>query len=367
MHLIGGLAGEIEPIVLLGEDGPIRARLEAIGVRVIVLPLAATVRDRNRFARTPGPGDVLALASYIVQLTRRLRELSPDLVHTNSLKAGVYGGIAARLAGTPLVWHLRDRLSRDYMSVRNSLVMKVCVRLLARRVICNSESTKRTLCWREAAPVVKSLHLLPLPPADFPAEGDFTVGMVGRLAPWKGQDLFLQAFAAAFPDGKERAVITGSAMFGESESEYETALLDLSRFLNIEDRVEFRGFVPDVARRLAEFDVLVHASRSAEPFGQVVVEGMTAGLPVIAANSGGPAEIIEHGVNGLLFPANDVAGLTEALLRLRSDPDLRRRLGQAGKRRSLDFAPGTAARSVIRTYRDCLNETAYLEPTIVVS
>ena len=163
--------------------------------------------------------------------------------------------------------------------------------------------------------------------------------MVGRLAPWKGQDLFLRAFATAFPDGKGQAVIVGSALFGESD--YAASLHELARELDIAERVEFRGFVPDIAAKLAEFDVLVHASRSAEPFGQVVVEGMAAGMPVIAANCGGPAEIIDPGVTGLLFSANEVDELASALVLLRSDPDLRQRLGQAGKQRSMDFAPET--------------------------
>jgi glycosyltransferase involved in cell wall biosynthesis len=224
--------------------------------------------------------------------------------------------------------------------------------MLSQVVICNSESTKRTLGWREAAPLSKSLQRLPMPLDPISSQGQFTVGMVGRLAPWKGQDLFLQAFAAAFPDGKERAVLVGSAMFGETE--YEASLLDLARQLDIDDRVEFRGFVPDVTAQLAEFDVLVHASRSAEPFGQVVVEGMAAGLPVIAANSGGPAEIVEHGVDGLLFAANEADELTAALVLLRSDPGLRQRLGEAGKRRAQDFVPYRAARPVVQVYRECL-------------
>jgi glycosyltransferase involved in cell wall biosynthesis len=318
---------------------------------VEILPLAAVVRDRNRFAAAPGPRAAVELATYILRLQRRLRQLAPDLVDANSLKSGVYGGVAAKLARKPLIWHVRDRLSGDYMSARNAFVLKLCVRLLSRAVICNSESTKGTLRWREAAPVVRSFARAAAPVSV--SDEHLTVGMVGRLAPWKGQDLFLRAFAAAFPDGKGQAVIVGSALFGESD--YAASLHDLARELDIADRVEFRGFVPDIAGQLAEFDVLVHASRSAEPFGQVVVEGMAAGVPVLAANCGGPAEIIDPGVTGLLFSANEVDELASALVLLRSDPDLRQRLGQAGKQRSMDFAPETAARPVAQVYRDCLS------------
>jgi glycosyltransferase involved in cell wall biosynthesis len=76
---------------------------------------------------------------------------------------------------------------------------------------------------------------------------------------------------------------------------------------------------------------------------------------VIAANCGGPAEIIDPGVTGLLFSANEVDELASALVLLRSDPDLRQRLGQAGKQRSMDFAPEIAARPVAQVDRDCLS------------
>ena len=112
-------------------------------------------------------------------------------------------------------------------------------------------------------------------------------GMLGRIAPWKGQDLFLRAFAEAFPGGTERAVIVGTAMFGEED--YERELPALAAELGLDVRVEFRGFREDIWRELAALDVLVHASLTPEPFGQVVLEGMAAGLPVLAPDEGAPA------------------------------------------------------------------------------
>ena len=113
----------------------------------------------------------------------------------------------------------------------------------------------------------------------------FTVGMVGWLSPWKGQDVFLRAFALAFPNGAARARAIGSAMFGEDA--YATSLTELCDELGLTGRVDFRGFQADIPAELAELDVLVHATVIPEPFGQVVVEGMAAGLPVIASHAGG--------------------------------------------------------------------------------
>src|SRR5262249_10793443 len=110
--------------------------------------------------------------------------------------------------------------------------------------------------------------------------GPLTFGIVGRLAPWKGQHLFLEAFARAFPDSEERAVVVGGALFDEVD--YEHGLQRTARRLGIAGRVEFRGHRPDVWEELARLDVLVHASITPEPFGQVILEGMAAGVPVIA-------------------------------------------------------------------------------------
>ena len=122
---------------------------------------------------------------------------------------------------------------------------------------------------------------------------EFVVGIVGRLAPWKGQDVFLRAFAVAFRGAAVRGRIIGSALFGEDD--YSRSLERLVSDLGLDGQIEFRGFKEDVWEELAELDMLVHCSITPEPFGQVVLEGLAAGLPVVAAAAGGPAEIITDG------------------------------------------------------------------------
>jgi glycosyltransferase involved in cell wall biosynthesis len=168
--------------------------------------------------------------------------------------------------------------------------------------------------------------------------------MLGRLAPWKGQDVFLRAFAAAFPDGTEMATIAGSAMFDEDD--YAQELIHLAEQLGIGARVNFAGFVEDVSVLLSECDVVIHASVIAEPFGQVVVEGMAAGLPVIAAAAGGPLEVITDDVDGLLFPPGNVQALAMQMQRVARDESLRTRLGEAARQRAQDFTPDRIAAAV---------------------
>jgi glycosyltransferase involved in cell wall biosynthesis len=101
-------------------------------------------------------------------------------------------------------------------------------------------------------------------------------------------------------------------------------------------------------------DILVHASITPEPFGQVVVEAMASNVPVVAAAEGGPGEILTDGVDGLLYPAGDVDALAEALRRLNDDVVLRDCLRKNALIRAEAFAPPAAASSVVSLYRRVL-------------
>ena len=353
-RLLPALDG-VEPHVILAEDGPLTRTLRAAAISVEVLPMASVARelrrDRIRAGRLP-LGSVVVAAAYVVRLAGRLRRLRPDLVHTNSLKAAIYGGLAARLAGVPVVWHVRDRIAEEYLPSAAVGLVRGLARWVPAGIIANSRSTLDTL---GPLPCPAAVVPSPIDPALLdrvrPPRGDrpFTVVMVGRLAPWKGQRVFLEAFSKAFPRGPERALVVGGALFGETD--YERELHALVARLGLADRVEFTGFIDDVAGQLDRADALVHASVIPEPFGLVVVEGMAAGLPVIAADAGGPAEVITNRVDGLLCAPGDVDALATALQGLAVDEDLARRLSASAQTRAIDFKPDRAGRSVTHLYQ----------------
>ena len=359
LRLLPALPPHVQPLVLLGEDGPLVGKLRDAGVEVEVLPMATRLRDVRKDTLQPrgfGVRPLLDLVRYVVRLRRRLRQLRPDLVHTNSLKAAMYGGVAGRLAGIPVVWHVRDRIADDYLPASAVRLVHLASRLLPTAIVANSQATLATLPASARGSVLYNPVVPDIVSADWqpPALGDGTlrVGVVGRLAHWKGQHVFLDAFAAAFPDEPTQAHLVGSAMFGEEE--YALSLREQAARLGIADRVQWRGFREDVAGELAGLDVLVHCSVTAEPFGQVVVEGMAAGLPVVAAAAGGPLEIIEDGVDGLLTPPGDVDALAGALRRLAAEPELRRRLGERARESSRRFSPAAASLRLRRVYAEVL-------------
>lgn len=361
LRLLPALREEgVDAHVILGEHGPLEGQLREAGVAVEVLELdrrvGTTRRDEVRLG-SAGVRRVVAIGRDTWALRRRLRELAPDLVHSNSLKAALYGGVAARLAGLPVVWHIRDRIADDYLPSSAVRLVRAVGAVLPRAIIVNSEATRGTLgsISRRRANGVTVIHdALPrggVQGSHLSREG-FRVAMVGRLAPWKGQHVFLEAFARALGGTDAQAVVVGSAMFGEEA--YESELHTLVDRLGIGSQVDFTGFLDDVSGVLAEVDGLVHASVIPEPFGQVVIEGMAAGLPVIASAEGGPAEIIADGIDGLLCPPGDVEALASLLARLAADPQERERLGQAARVRALDFSSDVVARQVRRVYETAL-------------
>ncbi len=347
-RLLGAL--DVDAHVILGEDGPLRARLESAGATVHVLPMATGLRTlrRHRAGSVAAARHAADLALYVVRLTGLLRRLGPDVVHTNSLKAALYGGLAGRLAGVPVVWHVRDRIAPDYLPAAAVRLVRLAGRVLPSALIANSSGTLATVLPAVAIPS----------PVDVGARrrrrsgGPLRVGIVGRLAPWKGQDVFLRAFARAFADDGTVAVVVGSALFGEEE--YAGDLKTLVTELGLDGRVELRGFCDDVGAELARMDVVVHASTVPEPFGQVVVEAMAAGAAVVVPDRGGPAEVVEDGVTGVLYPMGDEDGLVAALHRVAGDAGLRARLGAAGRTAAQRYRPEVVAGEVSSVYRAVL-------------
>jgi glycosyltransferase involved in cell wall biosynthesis len=359
LRLLPALAAHVDVHVVLGEDGPLVSRLRDVGIDTEVMPLAPRVRDvrrqRVRLDRLD-PGALLPLPRYVFRLSRRFRALGADLVHTNSLKAALYGGAAARLARIPAIWHVRDRIAADYLPRSAVALVHAAARVLPAAVVANSRTTLETLPAHRRStvlynPVVPDAVAEPPQPQPRVA-GETIVGIVGRLAPWKGQHLFLDAFAEAFRGTRVRGRVIGSAMFGEDD--YAESLRRQAEHLGISGQIDFRGFRDDIWAELRELDVLVHCSVSPEPFGQVVLEGMAAGVPVIAAAAGGPAELITSGTDGMLTTPGDVGELASALRRLYDDADRRAELASAAQRRSREFTPERTAEQLMAVYRAIL-------------
>jgi glycosyltransferase involved in cell wall biosynthesis len=335
---------DVDAHVILAEDGPLVERLAAAGLSVEVLPMHPATRATRRDALAPLAA--LRAVGYSLKVARRLRELRPDIVHANTLKACLYGGLAARLTGTPAVWHVRDRVADDYLPPRMAAAIRALTRVVPSAVIANSRATLETLPRVAISAVVPSP--IDVPQSSARQRERLRIGMVGRIAPWKGQHVFVEALTRAFPDGGVDAVVIGAPLFGDDEVEYLERIREQAGRGAVE--VEFTGFRDNVAAELAQLDVFVHASLIPEPFGQVVIEGMAAGLPIVAAAGGGPLEFVDNGVDGLLYEPGNASALAVLLARLAADPELRARLGAAARAKGATYTPEWAADQVQAVY-----------------
>jgi glycosyltransferase involved in cell wall biosynthesis len=178
-------------------------------------------------------------------------------------------------------------------------------------------------------------------------QGVAVVACAGRLQPWKGQHVFLEAAAAVARELPEaRFLIIGDALFGQDPG-YPQQLRDGARRLGIAERTVFTGWREDMPAVYAASDVVVHSSVEPEPFGRVIVEAMACCRPVVVARSGGAAELFEEGVSGLGYASGDAGQLAGLVVRLCRDPELRERLGRAGGEAACrDYTPAASAEAL---------------------
>lgn len=166
--------------------------------------------------------------------------------------------------------------------------------------------------------------------------GDRPVVHVGRLTPWKGQDVLLRALPSLLERVPGvRVVLVGSATDAVGR-DFEAELRSLVVELGVADRVEFAGPRRDIPEVFAVAEVAVHSSTQPEPFGRVIVEAMAAGRPVVAAKDGGVPEIIDDGVTGLLVPPGQPEALAAAVGRLLADPAAAAAMGERAGRAARD-------------------------------
>lgn len=349
-----GLA--LEPSVIYTEDGPMVGAMKSQGIPTSVLAnsfdsRSVTIRSSGWLRRLVG---ALALIRVGWALGAAVREHGADVLVAGSTKALIMSAVAAQRARIPVIWHVHDRISAEYFGATLAFLLRMLGKFVADGYIANSRSTESSLRPGRLPGVVAypGLDFQQTPDTQHAPQRPATetvIAVVGRLTQWKGQDVFLRALANT-KVRPQRTYLVGGTFFGEEP--FRTELEDLASELQLP--VTFTGHLDDPTDILSISDILVHCSVIAEPFGQVVVEGLRAGCAVIATRPGGPAETIESGVHGLLVDAGDTDQLTDALDRLIADRDLRIRLAQAGQIRARRFDIADSARTVASFLSDVL-------------
>lgn len=323
--------------------------------RMLELAQAAKVKTRElkqleaRFTwRVDRVAQYLASFANVIREARQIViDESPDLIHANSIRAGLVMSAATMGLKAPVIWHAHDILPHHPLSTavrmfaalrsRNHILAVseavatrfrgIVLRSFKRRVpisvIHNAVDLNRFKPNSEAGAEIRTALNI--------NEQQPVVGIIGQLTPRKGQLELIQAFAAVVRDGPNAILlIVGEALFNRDE-EYAAELKDVADSLGIADRIRFLGSRDDVPRIIQALDVLVVNSHE-EPFALTVLEGLASGRAVLATAVGGTPEMIEHRVNGWLVQAKSNDELAEGIITLLRDDELRQRLGSNARR-----------------------------------
>ena len=308
----------------------------------------------------------------ILRLARLIRSERPTILHTHTAKAGAVGRIAALLAGDarpPVIVHtFHGHVLRGYFNPALTAAFRLLERLLARvatKLVAVSPEVRDDLVALGVAPAAKfavvrlgieldervdydeegrkaTRRLLGIPP------DAFVVGWIGRMTAVKRTEDIARTLQALV----ERGVDGYLCLVGDGPDR--TRLERRMHELGVAKRCLFVGYQENVARFYDAMDVLLLTSVN-EGTPVSVIEALAAGRPVVATRVGGVSDVVRDGVDGFLAEVADVESLAARLAELAGDPELRTRMGNAGRAHVVDrYAVERLVDDIDRLYRSLL-------------
>ena len=302
----------------------------------------------------------------IFQLLGVLAEKQIDLIHANSLAAGLIGGVAAKLYGVPIVMHKRYATAYGVLD-------RICEALLDSAILV-SEATRWTFAPDSKQTLIyNGVELSPLQPSaqverqrnpdpigvetlrsDLNLDPDaLLIGIVTRITPEKGIHTLIEATAKLKASPAVQLLVVGGPYFPK-DAEYIDSLKVQAQKLGVADRVIFTGFLEDTGAILSLLDVVLLASTIPEACPRTIIEAMGAGVPVIATPLGGSKELVTP-ETGILVPAEGADAFAGAITQLAENHERRKRMGKACRLRAEQlFCAAQNARLTENLYLDLL-------------
>ena len=352
------------PLVVCPGDGAFTERVRQLGVEVLTVPLPPALSTFGGSLLRASPVEkawrFLQLWPQVGRLARLIRRRAVCLVHCNTVRSVLSSGWAARLAGVPLVWHVKGDGSHG---VLDAVALRLSDRLIAVSEDVRASVERRFPTARGRIVTVRD----GIPTDRFRPDvsghevrrqlgfqnDEVVVGSVAGLVPRKGLEVFLDmAKRLAGECPKARFLVVGDVS-NETDRPYKEHLLRLGADLMREGKLVFAGWRDDMPQVYAAIDVLGLAS-SIEGLPLAVLEAMATGKPVVRTAAAG-AEAVVPGETGYVVPVDDAAALADAVKRLVKEPERRRRMGARSRERAtVLFSDEAMARGVERVFTDTL-------------
>lgn len=262
-----------------------------------------------------------------------LKKHKIDIVHANTTTAYLYVFFTSKLAGKPCIWHIRDKVPSKYMTG-----MLAC---FSSHIFCISKfvvpiaisgSNKYSILYNavelsltDQGKNMNKLHERLGIPSEM-----MLIAHIGQFIPWKNHaDLVLTAEQVIKHNKNVRFLFIGADKFNEYQN-YKKYIENLIKEKELNNYFYILGDIADINEVLPEIDVLFHPAVT-EPFGRVIIECMAFGVPVIAINVGGPAEIVQNNVSGYLIEPHDINDMSEKIKILLENAALRMAMGIEGR------------------------------------
>lgn len=292
---------------------------------------------------------------------RCLRSYRPDILHLNGLRSSVLALPLARALRIACLWHVRDDPAGS--RIVPLIAHRVDAVVAASRFIADRLTRELGSRPRDLTVVPNGVREPALAPEDIlrarselcPSPNARVVTMVAQLVPWKRHDLFLEAAATLAPENPAlHFAVVGSNPWLEG-ADYLQRLVRRAEQPDLRGRVAFLGQRQDAQALIAASDVLALPSDN-EPFGRVIVEAWWLGTPVVVTDSGGPAELVESGFNGVHFEAGNAESLARALACALSENKFRCHLATIGRECAEAYVPTKTVQGFVALYESLLSQ-----------
>lgn len=273
---------------------------------------------------------------HVKRIVRKIiDDFHPDIVHAHY--AVDYGSIGAVVGFHPFILSVwgSDVYGDPFLPWFSKLTLRYKLHkadcIMSTSAVMAKETAKYTKKKIVVTPFgVDTKHFCPLPV--FVPSDSFVVGNVKTLAPKYGIDILIRAFARVVENNPSVLLLLKIAGKGPQEEE----LKQLAKDLGIEDKVDFVGYIQN--EKLVEFynSISVAVSLSvfdSESFGVVAVEAMSCECPVVVSDADGFTEVVEDNITGFVVPKRDAEATATAIQKFIDDPDLRKKMGAAGRKR----------------------------------
>jgi len=330
LELLQGLlrsGSGVKALVLVPKKGPLLDELDRLNIEWKIIRYPVWLSRPRWFPYRAMR--LLKTSLMSIRVAWAIKKWNADIVYTNTVVIGV-GALAARLVGTPHVWHSHESLAHN-PSQKFDLGERAVSYLMHRlsgAIIVTSRSVANDYTRLPDPGKIRVVYQSVTPRGDTPSPKPITDRLffqcviIGSLHPWKGQDQAISAVAEL----TSRNINVHLLLVGDDGKRYRAQLRQQAEALGVSRRIVFHGYAQDPLPLIRSADVVLVCSRW-EAFGRVAVEAMLAGKPVIGSARGATAEIIEDDRTGLLYEWGNTRDLTKKIQFLHDNPKERMRIG----------------------------------------